>query len=70
MSWGLWLSCRFRSPLCPPNRATIPTGFVVREITADELQARLQRTKHGDQAKTQQETRTEADAGQEVLSKA
>lgn len=66
MSLRLWLKCRFRSPLCPPNYALVPTRFVVKEISEQELIQRLERIKHGKEA-TQQETRTEADAGKEVL---
>lgn len=45
----------------------MPSSFCVVSITGQELQARLERINHGNQAKAQQETRTEADAGQEVL---
>jgi len=53
--------------LCPPNYALVPTRFSIKEISEQELSERLERTRHGNEAKTQQETRTEADAGQEVL---
>lgn len=62
----LWLKCRFRSPLCPPNYALVPVRFLVKEISRQELNQRLERTRHGQEATTQ-ETRTEADAGEEVL---